>query len=307
MGNVARAAQYEAYSGATPPNPNFPDGSYMQVNLNGVADTCNQECWELWRIANREIQTFSAIPASLTPEVTRDLVERALLAIDRVFIEVQRRVVTRANATFATTFGGPAVRQFMPYPIRWPAESQEAMEVVLRFVAALHQLPHLSSNRLDNGLTENSAGIFVRPLFMLKESIMMRFFGMEPKGRISPNELEAMFAGSDLQPPLRFSFGDRRDRAADLSAESAAALTNESAPIPTTETIDAVAAGVEVWTWQPTVENWATFGEILARLNSDGPTEIPDAPFNFAAGGPIGGTPGGGSGGTPGVPGTTLP
>lgn len=305
MGTVQRAPQYEAYAGGTPPNPNFPEGDYLQVNLNGVADTCNQECWEIWRLANQEVQTLSALPSALTPVPTRDLIERALMAIDRVFVETQRRVVTRANQTFATTFGGPAIRAMIPYPIRWPAESPPTMEIVLRFVAALHQLPHLSSNRLDNGITENSAGIFVRPLFTLKEAIMAQYFGLEPKGRISPNELEAMFAQSDLRPPLRFSFDDRRDRAADLTAESAAALENESAPVPTTETYDAAAEGVEVWTWQPTAEHWATFAEILSRLDSDGPNFAPDAPFPFSST-MIGGT-GGGSGGTAGVPGTITP
>lgn len=282
MSVVARAPQYVAFEGPTPPNPNFPEGSYLQVNRNGVVTTCNQEMWELWRIANGEAQTLSAIPPALTPEITRDLIERALLAIDRVFVETQRRVITRANAIFSTVFGGPAERALVPFAIRWPGESQHAMEIVLRFVAALHQLPHLSSNRLDNGITENSAGIFTRPLFTLKESIMAQYFGLEPKGRISPNELEAMFASSDLRPPLRFSFDDRRDLPADVSAEGAAALTDESAPKPTHETYALAAAGVEVWTWAPTNEDWTTFAEIIARLDHDGPSSIPDEPFPFS-------------------------
>lgn len=308
--SVNRRPQYMAYGGEIPPNANFPEGNYLQVDTTISPSTCNEQCWTLWDVMNREVQTFSALPPALTPELSKDLIENALKSIDRVFSQVFVRVVTRANRVFSDTFGGPPRFMFEPYPIRWAGESREALRIILKFVSAIHQLPQVQSNRLDNGILDHHAWIVLRPLFDLKASIMKSHFGIEVRGEISPDELDAIFRNSNLRPPLLTSLDDRRDPAATLTEEDQAAMANESAHVPTQETLEEAQAGIGIWTWQPTQANWATFAELLRRVEYDGPSYVPGEPFPFSTdiiGGGPGGPPLPGSGATPGAPGLTTP
>lgn len=298
-----RVRQYEAWPGETPPDP-FPSGDFLCTKRSpGYDRSANQDCWLLWDAINAEAQGISTLPGALSPVITRDLLGRVLDGINRVFAVTNSHVVSRANLMFTDTFGGPALYSYEPYAIRWPGESRLALTCVLDFVSSAFQLIHVKSNLVDNGILEEHAIVTLKPLFGLKMRLMREYFGMEPKGSISPNELTAVFRGSNVHPPLTSSFDDLRDLNADQVTEDAMALTNESAPVPDEPTMTQITSGVEVWTWVPTLANWATCGEILRRREVSNPTMTPAEPFPFASdvirGGsdccgesPPGGTPG---------------
>ena len=279
-----RIRQYQAFTGGQPPEP-FPIGDYLEVKRSeGYERTANQDAWTLWDAINREAQGFSSTAPALTPVISNDVVAGAINGINRIFAATNAMVISRANRMFSDTFGGPATYSYESYAIRWPGEQRFAMTVALDFVSAAYQLIHVRSNCVDNGLLEEHAITVLRPLFMRKMSIMRSLFGMEVKGDISPNELTAIFRGSNVTPPLTSSFDDLRDLSAEYAAEDSQALTNESAPTPDEATMVAITSGVEVWTWVPTSANWATFGEILRRSEHSAPTLAPAEPFPFSTG-----------------------
>ena len=279
-----RVRQYEAWGGSAPPEP-FPAGDYLQVKRSpGYELTANQALWVVWDAINREAQGLSSVPSALTPLVTKDFLGRAIDAINRCFACVNARIVSRANLMFSDTFGGPATYSYEPYPIRWAGESRQALLTIQDFVSAAFQAIHVRSNLVDNGILEEHGATILHPLFFCKMRIMRDFFGMEIKGSISPNELQAIFRSSNVQPPLSTSFDDLRDLPADLASEDATALGNESAPVPDNQTMTEVTSGVEVWTWVPTLANWATAAEILRRQEDSAPTMAPAEPFPFSTG-----------------------
>lgn len=279
MQNVRRR-QYVPYTQSIAPQ--LPPGDYLAVDTLDRHQTSNNACWNLWDVINGEAQTFSARPSTLQPVITKDLLRDAIEAINRCFVHTTDRVVTRANRTFTDTFGGPAPYSFEPYPIRWAGENREALQIILSFVSAAYQIPQVRSNHLDNGIIDSHAKIIIEPLFALKADLMKRFFQIEPKGEISPDELDAIFRDGGIRPPLDVSLTDTRDTPADLAAEDARALTNESSLKPTPETLAAVQDGIDVWKWVPTTANYVTAAEVLRRLEVSGPSQRPSEPFPFS-------------------------
>tara|TARA_R100001530_G_scaffold42175_4_gene32124 strand:- start:336 stop:1289 length:954 start_codon:yes stop_codon:yes gene_type:complete len=280
----------------------MPDGDYLKVNTHGRTHTANEACFDVWNAVNREAQMLSAAGFTLTDVVGKDLVGACLDAINRVFALATSRVVTHANRLYSSTFGGPVPYQYMTIPIRWTGESPEALKYVMKFVETLYQIPQVRSNTIDNGLPSEHASIILQPLFALKADIMKHRFQLEVKGNVSPQELDALFRGSNLMPPLGSSFDDRRDSVADLAVEDATALANESAQTPTLEISEQIRGGVDVWTWVPSNQNWDTFAELNRRFEVDGPSQPLFTPFPFsneqigsqAAGSPGAGTVAGG-------------
>lgn len=262
----------------------LPKGEYLQVRRLGHTHTANEACFDVWHALNGEAQKLSAAGYSQTPTTGRDLVGNVIDAINRSMGVVNARVVTHANAMYSSVFGGPLPYAFELWPIRWPGESPDALKWVLKFVEAAFQVPQVKSNTADWGIVSNHASIIMMPLLRLKQNIMQTLFGIEPKGAISPGELDAMFRNSNLQPPLGSSFDDVNDTPADTAKEDADAMKNESAQKPDEATITAAQAGVEVWTFVPDAANWATFAELQRRKEADGPSQSPLTPFPFTTG-----------------------
>ena len=172
-----RNPQFKAFPGELDPINNFPTGDYLSVETLGNNETNNQMIWQLWDRVLSEAQRFSARPAALTPEITKDLIEDALVAIDRCFAFGANLVVTRANLTFHDTFGGPSTFKLEDYAVRWPAESREALNVVLKFISCAHQICMVKSNRLDNGIVDDHMWTILRPLFATKAQLSSRESG----------------------------------------------------------------------------------------------------------------------------------
>ncbi len=288
MPATKRATQFKEFPGKLNPTNGFPEGDYLSVDTLGNDTTNNESVWSMWDRVLSEAQRFSAKPAALTPEITMDLIQEALTAINRCFACGSNLVITRANPVFHDTYGGPSTYKLEDYAIRWPAENREALNIVLKFVSCGHQMCMVKSNRLDSGILDDHLWTILNPLFAAKCSLMRRYFGIEVKGQISPDELDAMFRNANLQPPLATSLDDRRDTVADLSAEDARAMGHESAAVPTRETIEAAMEGIDAWTWVPQPENWATFAQLLRLMEDSGPQQRPGEPFPFAVGDAIG-------------------
>lgn len=298
----SRPLQYKAYDGEL--TPIMPSGDYFAVEALDRGVTCNESCWSVWDVLNREAQIISTQPAIQQPEITQDLIESIIGGINRSFAALHSRVGTRANQLFTSVYGGPPQYQFEDYPIRWAAENREGLTALMAFTSSIFQIPQIPSNRLDQSIMDNHAGVIAKPLFALKARIMREWFQIETLGHISPDELDAIFRNSNLMPPLRTSYDDRHDSSTTQAAEDAAALTDESAHMPTAETVVQAKAGVEVWTWVPTQGSWLTFGEIVRRYEATGPAQAPGEPFPFAEGGLISGAAPTGPG-APGTPGLT--
>lgn len=289
-----RPEQFEEYPGdiISP----LPAGDYLQVQLLGHSHTANEACFDVWNAINGEAQKLSAQGFAQTPVTGMDLVGNVVDAINRIFGVVNSRVVTLSNSMFSSTFGGPLPYSFEHWPIRWPAEAPDALKWVLKFVESAFQVPQVRSNMADWGVVSDHASIIMRPLYLLKANIMRTQFGMEVKGDISPSELDAIFRDSNLKPPLGSSFDDQHDTLENLAAEDAAAATDESAAVPTRETLDAMSQGQEVWTFVPSSQNWTTFGELKRRQEKDAPNQVPLAPFPFSPTNPISGSGSAGAG-----------
>jgi len=298
-----RVRQFKKYPGTV--DKIMPDGDYLTVERVGRDQTSNDDLWQIWDLACQEAQTLSAINSALQPELTKDLVQSALKACDRVFAEVNARIVTHSTRVFSSVYGGPIPFDYLDYSIRWPGESRWAMGFVMPFVSALFQIPQVPSNRLDHGILDNHANIILRPLFDLKADIMRKHFGMEIQGEVSPDELDAMFRESNLSPPLNTTLDDERDSGATLAAEDARAMGDESAVTPTKAAAELARIGHSPWTFVPEQRHWDTFNELLRRRESAGPSDAPGVPFPFSISsiGAGTGTAGGSTGGT----GTTLP
>lgn len=279
--------QFEAYTGTI--SPPFPEGDYLQVQVYGATETWNAKLWQLWDKIGKEIQSLSVSPGAMTSEITKDIVMQALYSINKCFVSAFQKVRTHANDTFDSTYGGPTGRRYEPYPIRWPGENRMALEVVLKYVSALFQIPQVRSNVLDNGIIENHASIILKPLYFCKSWIMREYFGCEIKGEISADELDAVFRDSNLMPPLLASLSDKHDTVADLAKEDELALSEESAHVPTVETWEQINAGKDVWVWVPTQQHMATLGEVLRRMETTGPIQVPGEPFPFPTNGVGGG------------------
>lgn len=278
-----RPTQFDAWTqGDGPIIKPMPDGDYLKVQRDGHQFTANEACFDAWNSIQREAQMLSAAGFTMTPMVTEDLVGNTIDAVNRLFTLIVTRVITRSNAIYSSVFGGPVPYELTQIPIRWTGECPEALKYVLKFVEAAYQVPQLRCNTIDNGLPSTHASIILMPLFRLKADIMRLRFRLEVKGDISPQELDAMFRNSNLRPPLRTSFDDTRDDRGDHAAEDAAAMANESADIPTTETLEQAREGVDVWTWVPSGENWATFAEVLRRMEYDGPSQPKFTPYPFS-------------------------
>lgn len=288
---MSRPLQYKPFEGEL--GGIMPDGDYFACHALEAEETSNESCWSVWDVINREAQILSTMPAAQQPSITQDLIAQILNGINRSFAAMHSRVGTRANAIFTSTFGGPARYRYEDYPIRWCAENREALTAVLAFNSSLFQIPQVPSNRLDQHIMDNHAGIIARPLFALKARIMREWFQIETKGHISPDELDAIFRDSNLLPPLRTSYDDVHDSAADQAAEDSAALGNESSHMPTAETVVQAKNGIEVWSWVPSQGSWLTFAEIVRRYEATGPGQVPGEPFPFAGDGVISGAAGG--------------
>lgn len=283
---MARKLQFVAYDGDL--IDVMPDGQYLAVDVTDrVRITSNSDLSDVWGRLNTLAQTVSAHPTSLQSVLTRELVDDTLRAINQAFALVHSKTTTLAGPMFHDTYGGPPQVTFEQYPIRWPGENPVALRIVQRFVSALFQIPHVPSNRLDAGIRDIDAGIILRPLLQLKAEIMRQYFGLETKGDISPDELDAIFRDSNLMPPLNVSRDDNADTQSDLAAEDSRALGDTSAQVPTVETREMAMNGIEVWTWVPTESHWITFAEIQRRLAVSGPTQPPAAPFPLPTDGVI--------------------
>ena len=273
---------FAAYDGSV--SEEMPSGDYLRVATGEKGETSNRTLWDLWDIVNSEVAKFSVNPAVLQPMMTKDMMEEALAAIDKSMAQVAVRIVTRANRSFSRVYGTGHAYRYEPYPIRWAGENRQALQVIMDFVQTIFAIPQVPCNRLDQGIVDDHAAIIVRPIFDLKVTLMREWFDIEPKGDISVDELQALFRGWQLRPPLHTSLLDNRDQAGDLAAEDARALTDETGPTPTEEAMEQITAGRDVWTWQPDIAEWARFGEILRRLENAGPVQTPPEPFPFTTG-----------------------
>jgi hypothetical protein len=280
MATNNRIQQYEKFAGTL--SPIMPPGDYLQVRTLDSRETCNDSLWNIWDALHREAQLLSAHNAALQPEITRDLVEAALVGIDRSLSNVSLNVVTHASTILTATYGGPHGYRYEPYPVRWAGESRHAFSMVMPYVNALFQIPQVPSNRLDRGILSKHAAIILRPLFFSKLEIMRKWFGLEIKGEISPDELDAIFRDANLRTPLNRSLDTRADTRADLAARDAAAMGLESAPIPTAEVLEQVQNGTDVWTFKPSEQHWLTFGAIVERTELAGAMQPPAEPFPFS-------------------------
>lgn len=279
-------------------DPVLPDGEYLAVNPLDKGETSNKSLWDLWDALNQQVAKFSVMPACDQSMMTKDLMEGALLALDTSFAVVHPRIVTRANTLFSRTYGTGYKFRYEPYPVKWTGNNRQALQVVLAFVQSLFQVPQVQCNRIDEGVVDNHAAIILMPLFHMKATLMKEWFAVEVRGDIGVDELQALFRDSSLVPPLHSSLFDRRDLPVDAAAEDAAALTDQTGPTPTLDAMLQVLTGKDVWTWSPGEAQWSRFGEILRRLESAGPVQVPPEPFPLTTG-PIGsgtsppGNPGG--------------
>lgn len=270
------------FTGEIATDANFPDdGSYFAIDRRGRDTTWSRPLWNLWYELHLEAQALSTTQPALTSEVTKDLIKAALLAINRSFVAAHRKVRTMANDYFDQVYGGRWHRAFNDMAIRWPGENQTAWEIVMKFAAALHQIPFLQSNVLDNGIPPNHAVIVVQPLYSAKAWLMREFFELEIRGEISNDELEAIFREDAPMPPLDFSMTDTFDTPEETEEEDAGAMEEESGPLPTAETQREAERGVKVWTWVPENRHWTKFGEIIKRMRTDGPRSVPGEPWPF--------------------------
>lgn len=274
--------QYEQYVG--PICDTMPGGDYLSVRRLSAVSTDNENLWQTWREINSRAQKLSAQGYALQSELGRELIEDALKSIDYIFGFVANRVVTRANRLFSSTFGGPNPFAYNPFAVRWPGENPYALSIILKFVNAAFQVPQVASNRLDRGILDNHAGIILRPLFDAKGAIAQEYFGYEIKGTLSPDELDAIFAGTTLRPPLHRSFDDRRSTEADVSAKATLSATDESVERPTQTDIERYLDGKDIWTWVPSASDWAVFAETVKRMEHDAPNCEPVQPFPFTTG-----------------------
>lgn len=276
-----RVEQFEKYTGPPLGDPS-PGGDFLQVKTVPHGTTSNEGCWELWRRMNEEAQKLSLSAAAMQPIVTQDLLSACVSAINRTFVTVHYRTRTRANKLFSSTYGGPTEFAFVPSAVRWPGESPAALVMVLKWVEAIYQIPQVPSNRLDMGVLHDHAMIIARPLFDLKADLMRQYFGIEVKGEISVDELDAVFRDSKIQPPLIASLDDRRDMVADKEREDAVARTDETVKRPSRELTESISSGAEVWQWTPKSGDWLVVGEQLKRMEAAGPMSTPDQPFPFS-------------------------
>ena len=274
-----RKPQYEKFDGKVAEI--FPEGDYLQVRTVMVEMTSNIDCHDVWHCICSEAQRISAQPHALQPEVSKDSVEDILQAINNVFAWVSKSIVTRANRLFGSAHGGGPGYAYENYPIRWPESNRVMLHAILQFVASAFQVPQIRSNCLDRGLVDEHAWTVLRPLFDLKARIMRTWFGLEVKGEVSVDELQAIFRGQKLNPPLNKSLDDQRDTVADKAAEDQMAMGDESAYRPPIEIVEQAMTGAEVWTWAPTSSDWITFAEMIRRSAQSGPTQFPGEPFVF--------------------------
>lgn len=275
---MADISMYEAYKGQTV-SP-LPDGEYLQVRLPTTSETNNQDCWDIWKKINMEAQAISAGPFSSQSMVTRDLIDRSLKGIDKIFAMISDRIKTPINRVFSNTYGKPSSYKFVPYPIRWTGSNEDALSIVMDFCTAAYQVPHVQSNRLDKVVMSYDASILASPLFDLKSRIAGKYFQKEIQGDVDADELNALFAGGNLKPPLSRGLTGERDLP-DTNARDDASLKDESAKAPDEDKLSQALAGVDIWKWVPTKGDWAIFAQKILLLNTDGVTAPPVQPYPF--------------------------
>lgn len=258
-------------------------GEYFRVLVRSHDVTGNFDLYQVWRRLGREASILSQNRAARQPELSRELVEAELVAVDRIVTDVVKRMVTSVNSVFTgELFGGPMGHRFGDTPIRWPGENEEALSVIRAMAGAMYQIPRVRSNSLDQGIPRGAGLVIVMPLFHQKRRIMTEHFGIEVQGRVSPDEMDAIFRQRDVRPPVTSSLRDRHDTPATSAAEDAAARGNESAPTPTDDALREVKEGKEVWTWVPSENEWMTFDRIREQMNPEGPVDQPGPIFPFS-------------------------
>lgn len=297
--------QYKAYEGDL--DPVLPGGDYIAVERLGRDVTPNVSLVKIYNTLCEAAQRISVLPASRQPLMTMDLMKSCVSSLNQCFAEIKDHVSAHTHRMFSNTYGQSAHWAFSNVPIRWTGENTDALRMVFDFISAAHQTVFINANNLPQKMAEVHASIVLRPIFDLKARLMQEWFGIEVKGHVSVDELNAMFRNSDIAPPVRRSITDEYDRGADHEAEDAAAMGHETELVPDEAAMAAATTGVEVFTWVPTDADWAKFGERLQRLAADGPTQIPiqPAPFSTTVVGqtPVA-TPSAGSGaGSAGMPG----
>lgn len=273
---------FKAYEGTK--IPQLPAGDYLSVDPLDRGETANGSLWDLWDVMNQEVAKISTHPAARQPLMTKDLMETTLIAMDKIMVNISIRIQTRANKTFSRVYGDARNRKYEAYPIRWPGENRQALNIVLALVDSVFAVPQIPSNRIDNGIIDDHAALIARPIFDLKARLMREWFNIEVKGEISVDELQALFRNAKLIPPLRASIFDRRDTATDLSGEDADAKSDETGKTPTEEELLAVTSGQDVFLWRPELGDWTRFGEVLRRLENAGISQVPLEPFPFTTG-----------------------
>lgn len=272
---------YKKFEGKLSKQLQLNGGDFLAVETLDNDTTNNSSLWDMWDIVNQEMAKISNNPSAAVSSVEPELVKVSLESIDRIFAAMSKKIQTRANLTFSRTYGVPRAHKYEPYPVRWPGANRLALKIILNFVESAFSIPQVPCNQLDKGIIENHAGIIMRPLYDTKAMIMREYFGLEIKGEVSVDELQATFRNADLVPPIQTSILDRRDTRADLTAEDERAIGDESGKIPTHDESEAIRAGHDVWLWKADKPMWDRFGMISERLESAGVVQVPPEPFPF--------------------------
>lgn len=258
-------------------------GDYFKVLLGKHELTGNEDLFEVWRRFGREASILSQLKATRQAVITKDLVKWELEAMDRIAADTVRRMTTTLNNVFdSELFGGPGGFKYGDTPIRWAGENSEALKVINTMAGAMHQIPRLSCNSFDRGITRAAAMLILMPLYRQKVRIMTILFGIEVQGQVSPDELDAIYRNNDVRPPLGSSVRDVHDPAAVTEAEDKAAMGTENAPTPTDDALDDAKSGKDAWVWVPSENEWAAFARIHEKMNPEGPVAQPGPAFPFS-------------------------
>lgn len=258
-------------------------GDYFKVLVGKHAVTGNEDLFEVWRRFGRELSILSQLKATRQAVVVKELVKWELEAMDRIATDTVRRMTTTMNSVFDSELhGGPGGFRYGDTPIRWAGENSEALKVVNALAGAMYQIPRLSCNSFDRGITREAAMLILMPLYRQKVRIMTVLFGIEVAGQVHPDELDAIYRENDVRPPLGSSVRDLHDPPAVTAAEDAAAMGTQHAPTPTDDALVRAKSGKDAWVWQPSENEWAAFARIHSKMNPEGPVSQPGPAFPFS-------------------------
>lgn len=271
---VKRKLFWKAYDGA-PLHDDMPGdiGQYVMVDVGDHDLTRNSSCWGIFRKVCKVIQEISVHESFLQP-VSRPLVKAALKGIDEVVWLTRQMRVTLADDTVEYPHGGGPRFAWEPPPVLFPLNTEWGLLIASAFLGAGYQCPRLVSNRYDYGILSCDARAIYWALAKLKERMMIRLFQVEPKGRVDPDELTALFNGLELRPPMM-----------DLGIEDV--LTDTSADRPSSAGIEDAEEGKDVFRWKPKKPDWALFAMRYEQELGAGPEMLPEQPSDLSADGEV--------------------